>query len=542
MMTHVTARRRRRRRLPIYFSVLQGIVLVLVAHLWLLLSREGGSNLRLASEAHVGGLVVVQSFSMTMPNSRRCSYVQPSRQRNTFFACSDNRYSSRPLYWSSSSSGDAAQGDGSDKKWTLENDFETFLNQCSIQTFVFLLRGLRDPQTVLWVENFTQPSSAVVKQTRRPAESDSGSTAPDSNNSTTISEDADDVPIDSDAGTEDAPASTAGNDNSLDEYAEKAGWVEQSRLLQYHGLHAINTTLFPSWDTYFGLLLQQPSETIRVLSKSPYVPDYELDINPPSLCSRLISVREQIAREFANDLGVIASMGGNTLESYWEKLRQQRGKKDDKGGESDGEMPRISSDDFRLQRENLLFLDYSLNDGNDYAPSPLRKGNFDLLVLLATQEGIHRVLNGDDFDQGDGKEKATRGADAVLQRIAAKRFLRTFYEDRVSSHFSGKQRYGRADDFLEELLAEAPRTVTVPSFPEEDSSEDPITCLIDPNRIATRVLEERSNAALEWQEIAKDVPQLHTQIKRMQLNLLMGIAEPTGDANAGSTEADSVFE
>jgi hypothetical protein len=41
--------------------------------------------------------------------------------------------------------------------WTT-NDFRTFLNQCTVQSSLFLVRQMRDVQTVAWLEEFTQPT------------------------------------------------------------------------------------------------------------------------------------------------------------------------------------------------------------------------------------------------------------------------------------------------------------------------------------------------------------------------------------------------
>ena len=49
-----------------------------------------------------------------------------------------------------------------DKVLPLPNDFQLFLTQCSIQSFMFLLKSMRDPETVFWLEDFTQP--AIVQK------------------------------------------------------------------------------------------------------------------------------------------------------------------------------------------------------------------------------------------------------------------------------------------------------------------------------------------------------------------------------------------
>ena len=330
--------------------------------------------------------------------------------------------------------------------WILPNSFEMFLNQCCIQSFLFLLKSLRDPQTVLWIEEFTQPNvrSLVPPNTSTPGR---------------------------------------GSDHS--------------KLLTYHGLAAMNTTLFPTWSSYFSKLLEQPKEIYSIESDLAHVPSYELEINPASLCSRLISVREQIAREFVRDLQVIRTMGGYTLESYWNSIRQQR---------EDTKLDPLRE---ATERPNLLFLENHVDDEDgDLKTSPLRRGNFDLLILLATQESIHRILNNPNRKQ--------EGTTAELTW-----YLENFYVQRLSSHFGGRLRYRQADDFLEELLAQPPGM--------KQSSEE-TTALIDPIRLAEIILREREQVASEWMDIAAHVPVAHTEIKRLQLSLLMSIPNaPTGE-------------
>jgi hypothetical protein len=58
-------------------------------------------------------------------------------------------------------------------------------------------------------------------------------------------------------------------------------------------------------------------------------------------------------------------------------------------------------------------------DGSD-KPSPLRRGNFDLLVLLATQEAVRRLIN-------EGVEDET-----PQHEVASTKFLINFYQDRMA--------------------------------------------------------------------------------------------------------------
>jgi hypothetical protein len=379
--------------------------------------------------------------------------------------------------------------------WKLQNDFDTFLNQCCIQSFLFLLQSLRDGNSALWLDNFT-----------RPAISDG------------------DLPSPLGAGL---PSRA----------------TDSVKLLHYHGLAAMNTTLFPTWDSYFASLLEQSPVTYSIRSNRGYLPDIELEIVPASLCSRLVSVREQIAREFAKDLDVItASMGRKALEGYVKSSAEAAllsSKETDNGtnrtqrhsgADHDGEAVASNMDDVgdlrshhseqhepprRLQRPSLYFLELP-TDSNAVDPSPLRKGNFDLLLLLCTQEAIHRVLSGDD------------GTDQYSLDASGRHYLQNFYLERLYSHFLGSVPYGRADDFVEELLWQPPRLVRVPPSLAQQEGREPFMSglfsyrLVDPLRLAEAILRQREIVALEWKCSATEAPFQHMSIKRMQLNLLMG--------------------
>ena len=326
--------------------------------------------------------------------------------------------------------------------WKLHNDFNTFLNQVTIQSLIFLVNSLRDRHTALWMEDFTQP---VIRTRIQDKESDQ-----------VLSN-----------------MAKAANDAMHRTQLERP-----IRLLNYHGIGAINTTIFPTWDSYFEQLLLEESFTYSIESTRPHVPTYELEINPASLCSRLISVREQLAREFAHDLDVIAEMSGTMMQRYL-----------DGSSGTTGEM----------ERPNLMFLENSVHE--DYLPSPLRKGNFDLLLTLTTQEAIHRVLN----DQLSSSHH--------LSDPSSRLFLRNFYMNRIYTHFTGSNWYGRAEDFLADLLQSSPSAM-------QDQEGD--IALVDPLRVADLVLKHREQVAEDWLEMALDVPDSHTQIKRMQFNRLMG--------------------
>ena len=441
----------------------------------------------------------------------------------------------------------AEQSNDDDSRMTIPNDFKMFLTQCSIQSFMFLVRSMRDPQTVMWIEEFTQPA-IVEKQTgyvnvtvlvdsrqidEQHNDEEEGEKEDEEDGSVTeafIDEKEGEKDSDADLGellrellsvfvpgrkNESVTESSISkeedeNDNDEeDETVTKApitGDVDTdeddecpaepeeprkfSKLLQYHGLAALNTTIFPTWDVYFQKLLQEPTKIYIVESDLAHVPEYELEIDPSSLCSRIISVRQQISIEFVKDLQVIANMGGSVLQSYWDNLKATA-----ENNETDVPL---------FQRENLLFLELSPDERSDHGPSPLRKGNFDLLTLLTLQEGIFRVLN--DESRQDGPERVTN------------EYLKQFYLERAH-YFSGPQKYGRADDFLEELLSSSPRMITV---------AEGVTSLIDPTRITELVLKARKEVALEWKEISAESPKEHMKIQRMRLNRMMGVTDVEG--------------
>eukprot|EP00527_Entomoneis_sp_CCMP2396_P009231 CAMPEP_0198138172 /NCGR_PEP_ID=MMETSP1443-20131203/1592_1 /TAXON_ID=186043 /ORGANISM="Entomoneis sp., Strain CCMP2396" /LENGTH=662 /DNA_ID=CAMNT_0043799837 /DNA_START=129 /DNA_END=2117 /DNA_ORIENTATION=- len=359
--------------------------------------------------------------------------------------------------------------------WVLKNDFYTFLNQCSIQSFAFLLKSMRDPQTILWMEKFTQPS---IKDTENPS-------------------------------------------YSLPENAAKSSKMieDDCKLLNFHGLNAIDTGIFPSWDAYFEKLAVHPIETYTVESSSGQAPDYDLDINPSRLCNRLLAVREQIAREFDNDLHVLSNMSNQTIVAYWDSVKEEEKRKGKEVAEYNiDDVMAKDGREINIESGNLMFLDFGVKDGQ--APSPLRKGNFDLLKLMATQEAIHRLLN--DPSRQEGAQSVSNA------------FLRDFYVARFLSYFDGNVEYGVANKFMQELFS------ALPVLREVEGN----TALIDPVRLAGMVLEKRAEVALEWKTLSALVPDEHLGIRRLLLSQdIMGSAAPglsfEEALRAGSCEVDN---
>jgi len=296
---------------------------------------------------------------------------------------------------------------------------QQFLTQRSIQSFMFCLTEFRDPHTSDWIERFL-----------------------DSNN-----------------------------------------------LLEYHGTGAFNMTRFESWDTVFVQMMDQPKEKLTIQAprrgpggrptggskNNPFLQqkqfrEFHIDIDPSSLVPRILSVREQIAREFGIDLELVRIANDQILKSYENKVRDEK----------------VPSVTFERGAQMLLADTMSMER---FAPSPLRKGTYDLLQLLSLHESIFRVL---------------RGYKDVGKRVAYA-WLTDFMVLRLEDFFDGPGGYQRADDFTEELLL---------SSPSVKNMGDGSTELVDPLAIASDILRMRSEVLLDWKETAAEVPTYHIGLRK----------------------------
>ena len=151
--------------------------------------------------------------------------------------------------------------------------------------------------------------------------------------------------------------------------------------------------------------------------------------------------------------------------------------------------------------------------------SPFRKGSFDLLQLLSLQEAIHLVLR-EYMSMGEKKEVSFQ-------------FLREFYVERVANYFDGYVNYGRADDFLEELL------LTTPSVRTSNQHME----LIDPLSIANDIIDMRSKILINWKVEMENVPQDHMELRKMLLTKQMGnwLAEDNA-SQAVTFDEEGAFE
>ena len=305
-------------------------------------------------------------------------------------------------------------------------------------------------------------------------------------------------------------------------------------------------------------------------STQSYV-DIEIEIDPPALVQRIISVRDQIAGEWSADLETLVKANEMILDSYYATQNEQRvdeaesilEKKqarkevvpevtaeddtttctmEDDDDDDDTDDDDDDDDDDEVRSMTVPYADTSYDErvkaqkkkaydrttmivlGNNIvqdgrASSPYRKSSFDLLGLLATQESIHRVLR--------------EYREAGEERDVSFEWLRGFYVSRVSQYFDGSQEYGRADDFLEELL------LTAPAMKEMNGTLG----FIDPMRIAEDIIATRSEVAKDWKDIIEKVPTVdHAQLRTIALQIRMGTLFEKSVSLAEREMAEQIFE
>ncbi|KAL3924072.1 MAG: hypothetical protein SGILL_001276, partial [Bacillariaceae sp.] len=324
-----------------------------------------------------------------------------------------------------------------------------FLTQRSIQSFMFLADQLRDPHSGKWIEDFLQTQ------------------------------------------------------NSLKYHGSGASYVVE----QFGG----------TWDGPLLSMMEQPKDVVVVSAKrrgrghggwskdNPYLEErfveFNIDIDPVSLTSRILAVREQLANEWLSDLDVLASANQRILESYFQFAREEREKKD-------SELEATPDAAFERMATTILnnHTGVAVQEG-----SPLRKGNFDLLYNLCTQASVHRLLK--QFrEAGDAKEVSYE-------------WLSEFYRDRVAEYFDGDQQYGRADDFVEELLLSSPSVI---------HQDDGKMALADPFGLAEQIIETRNEIVVEWKDAMAQVPADHQDgIRKILLNKQMAAWGSSPSATGG---------
>jgi hypothetical protein len=246
-------------------------------------------------------------------------------------------------------------------------------------------------------------------------------------------------------------------------------------------------------------------------------------VDPSSVVRRILAVREQLSQEWIQDLDMLMQLNDEVLETYEEYMLQKNeamGEDDEmEATEDDDELDKLVKDlvaqntIFNSQKEKTPVFDvnawYTWSQSlcsQDRDSSPFRKKNFDLLLLLSTQESIHRVL------------KSYKKDDTV--RPETYEWLLDFYKERVRNHFDGHQTFGRAEEFLGEMLRSPPTMI------ETDTKSLGILAWVNPAEIAEDIVRERSEVALDWMEVAKSAKDEHTELRRRLFTNMVSKTEP----------------
>jgi hypothetical protein len=235
-----------------------------------------------------------------------------------------------------------------------------------------------------------------------------------------------------------------------------------------------------------------------------------IEIDPVSLAQRILSVRGQIATEFIQDLDIVISTNDQILDSYFENIRYR-------GVDETTSLPSSSSsssscssrssspEEIAATFDRITSIILTRNMENQVvASSPFRKGNFDLLYNLCTQASIHELLR-EYQDAGESKEVSFT-------------WLRDFYVSRVAAFFDGDQPFGRADDFVEEMLLTPPAVKDLGICYNGKA----MVGLIDPVGVAERIIARRSHIANDWKQSMREAPLDHLQIQKSLLAKIMG--------------------
>lgn len=185
--------------------------------------------------------------------------------------------------------------------------------------------------------------------------------------------------------------------------------------------------------------------------------EIEIDIDPPSLANRILSVRDKISKEWIEDMELLISVNSDILASYAERKKEARGTEDcdiDADYERGCSLDQEKAEFIFGQRTNQSFergAIYFINNHQNFSggnASPLRSSSFDLLFLLTMQEAIHRLLRS---YKDAGEEKEVSFA-----------WLNELYKKSLSKYFDGSHvGFGRSEEFLDEILSTSPALKTV---------------------------------------------------------------------------------
>ena len=301
-------------------------------------------------------------------------------------------------------------------------------------------------------------------------------------------------------------------------------WIQEflglQNMLEYHGSGALDIDRFRTWESSLVEMMKQPKDTVIVSAKrrgrghggwskhNPYLPErwveFPISIEPTSLTQRILAVREQIASEFVNDLDILRECNDMILDDYFGKVKAAR---DEQPQGQSGENYSYMDDPSQANPSTSSMIAFDRVGANilnnhtafqECASSPFRRGSFDLLYNLATQESVHKLLR---TLQAAGEAK-----------IVSFEWLRDFYVDRVEEYFDGSLEYGCADDFIELLLLTSPSVIY---------TDDGKMGLADPLGLAEQIIQTRSIVLEEWQQTMRQTPDDHAALRILILDQQM---------------------
>jgi hypothetical protein len=299
-----------------------------------------------------------------------------------------------------------------------------------------------------------------------------------------------------------------------------AKWITQDffkigNLLDYHGTGSRFLEDYGGlWDAPLLAMISQPMERIIISAKkrgrghggwsknNPYLKErwmeLPMDIDPPTLASRILQVREQIAKEWVTDLDVLIESNDLILDSFFKTVKEKRDSKNDSvvaGGDA-------------FERTAV----FRINDVSRFSiSSPCRRSNFDLMYNLCTQAAIHRIL----------RQKKANGEEREVSFI----FLRDFYVGRAEEYFDGNLLFGQADDFVDDLLQTSPSLLT---------TDHGVNGLVDPVGAAEMIIKMRKEVAEDWKDLMKQVPEDHTSIRQALVSSQIQRSSPLDDSESAS--------
>jgi hypothetical protein len=322
-------------------------------------------------------------------------------------------------------------------------DVRNLLTQRSIQSFMYLCENLRDPHTVSWLEDFLE--------TR----------------------------------------------NALEFHGTGAGYIQR---------------LGGTWVAPLLKIAQADPQKIIIKAKrrgrghggwskdNPYLEErfveFEIDLDPVSIANRILSVREQIAKEWEHDIEILKIANSHIMESYFHGVVQNSNDLSSSTTPSTPAFERTAA---------LILQNYTSFSAAASSSSSMRKGSFDLLYNLVTQASIHRLL------------RLFRDDESASAQVSF-HWLLAFYNSTVADYFDGDLKYGRADDWMEKLLQTSPR-VLVTARNGKDDTVGGETQLVDPLRIAEEIIAFRNVLCEDWKKIMESVPQDHSSsIRKILLN------------------------